>query len=133
MTKIQLQAEVMEHAGHGDLEGVEEQVTEEMKEALERNGFIQSTIEMVTGAVMAVLKGEVLEGQMPTHTVACFKLARRPRGTSAGTSNKLPRRSRLRVPAQWPQSAARCSATSLPSTSILLLHRRDKNHHSSSI
>ena len=41
--------------------------------------------------------------------VACFKPARGPRGTSAGTSS-LPRRSRLRgaaVSAQWPRAAAR--------------------------
>ena len=43
-------------------ENVEEQVTEEMKKALDSNGFIGSTIDLVTGAAMAVMKGEVFEG-----------------------------------------------------------------------
>ena len=52
----------MEQQGHDGTEGVEEQVTKEMKEALEGNGFINGTIEMATRAAMAVMKGEVFEG-----------------------------------------------------------------------
>ena len=48
--------------GYDGTEGVEEQVTKEMKEALEGNGFIKGTIEMATRAAMAVMKGEVFEG-----------------------------------------------------------------------
>ena len=59
---IQHYAEIMEQQGHDGTEGVEEQVTKEMKEALEGNGFIKGTIEMATRAAMAVMKGEVFEG-----------------------------------------------------------------------
>ena len=63
VTKIQIQAEVMNQESHDEgTENVEEQVTEEMKKALDSNGFIGSTIDLVTKAAMAVMKGEVFEG-----------------------------------------------------------------------
>ncbi|RPF93131.1 MAG: hypothetical protein CBB78_000415, partial [Roseibacillus sp. TMED18] len=63
VTKIQIQAEVMNQESHDEgTENVEEQVTEEMKKALDSNGFIGSTIDLVTGAAMAVMKGEVFDG-----------------------------------------------------------------------
>ena len=40
VTKIQLQAEIMEQEGYDETENVEEQVTKEMEEALDGNGFI---------------------------------------------------------------------------------------------
>ena len=54
VTKIQIQAEVMNQESYDEgTENVEEQVTEEMKKALDSNGFIGSTIDLVTGAAMA--------------------------------------------------------------------------------
>ena len=110
VTMIQQYAEIMEQQGHDGTEGVEEQVTKEMKEALEGNGFIKGTIEMATRAAMAVMKGEVFEGTSGElteddkrkiadelrgyrRTAAGFGGTGRDHGAGAGGSNVCAKRS----------------------------------------